>query len=73
MRALTRHVVAHICIDENGVYSFDAPTYEQGGTVGFGTQQVGDKPGNIDGTVEGLRATLKLFHDYFKDQVQRIK
>jgi hypothetical protein len=66
-----RYIVARICIDENGVYSIDGPSQEQGGTVGFGTTQYGDKPANIDGTAEGVRAMLKMFHDYLLHEAHK--
>ena len=65
-----RYAIIKICIDENGHYSVDAPTLDQGGTIGFGTEHSGLTK-NFDETGELVKAKLEFFYDYFMDLVAK--
>jgi hypothetical protein len=66
-----RYVIAKICVDDDGHYSVDTFSLEQGGSVGLGTESCGDGPKNFDGTGELIKAKLAFFHDYIMGIVSK--
>lgn len=65
-----RLVVAKVCLDTDGRYSLDAPSFDQGGTVGFGTQWFGQC--SIEETVVGLRHVLQFFDEHLKEEAAKL-
>lgn len=60
-----RLVVVQVCIDTNGKYSIDGPTFEKDGVVRVGTSWVGD--GEPDATAIAIGAALRRYRQHFKD------